>query len=53
VKPKLRVWVAFPTGLKFGDGRAEFLEAIDELGSLRSPDAPQSMMIATPFGEEW
>jgi molybdenum-dependent DNA-binding transcriptional regulator ModE len=35
VKPKLRVWVVFPTGLKFGDGRAEFLEAIDELGSLQ------------------
>ena len=35
MKPKLRVWVVFPTGFKFGDGRAQLLETIDELGSLQ------------------
>jgi molybdate transport system regulatory protein len=35
MKPKLRVWVTFGDDLKFGDGRARLLEAIEELGSLK------------------
>jgi molybdate transport system regulatory protein len=34
MKPKFKVWVTFGE-LKFGDGRARLLEAIDEVGSLR------------------
>jgi molybdate transport system regulatory protein len=34
MKPKLKVWVTFGE-LKFGDGRARLLQAIDEHGSLR------------------
>jgi molybdate transport system regulatory protein len=34
MKPKFKVWVTFGE-LKFGDGRARLLEAIDEQGSLR------------------
>jgi molybdate transport system regulatory protein len=35
VKPRLKVWVVFDEGVKFGDGRARLLELVDELGSLR------------------
>lgn len=32
---KLKVWVVFGGQIKFGDGRAELLELIDELGSIK------------------
>ena len=32
---KLKVWVVFGDHVKFGDGRAELLELIDELGSIK------------------
>src|SRR5881296_2599830 len=35
MKPKLRVWVTFSEDLKFGEGRARLLEAIEERGSLK------------------
>jgi molybdate transport system regulatory protein len=35
VRPKWKVWVAFDQEVKVGDGRAQLLELIDELGSLR------------------
>jgi molybdate transport system regulatory protein len=35
VKPRVKVWVVFGEGVKFGDGRARLLELVDELGSLR------------------
>ena len=35
MKPRLKVWVVFPDGAKFGDGRARMLELVDQLGSLR------------------
>lgn len=35
MKPRLKVWVVFEGGVKFGDGRARLLELVDELGSLR------------------
>jgi molybdate transport system regulatory protein len=35
MKPKLRVWVTFGDDLKFGDGRARLLEAIEAHGSLK------------------
>src|SRR5260370_25295647 len=35
MKPKLRVWVTFGDDLKFGDGRARLLEAIEQRGSLK------------------
>jgi len=33
--PKVKVWIAFPAGAKFGHGRAELLELIDRLGSIQ------------------
>src|SRR5947207_2704720 len=35
MKPKLKVWVTFGDDLKFGDGRARLLEAIEKRGSLQ------------------
>ena len=50
VKPKLRVWVVFPSGLKFGDGRARLLELIDERGSLRQAAAELDMSYRNAWG---
>ncbi len=50
MKPKLRVWVVFSTGLKFGDGRARLLEAIDEFGSLRRAVARFGMSYRSAWG---
>jgi|WetSurMetagenome_2_1015567.scaffolds.fasta_scaffold93671_2 hypothetical protein len=36
MKPKLRVWLVFLDRVKIGAGRAELLEAIEELGSIEA-----------------
>lgn len=35
MRPKLRVWVVFGDQTKFGDGRAQLLQLINELGSIK------------------
>jgi molybdate transport system regulatory protein len=35
VKPKLKIWVVFDDGVKFGQGRAALLRLIDEVGSIK------------------
>ncbi len=35
VHPRFKVWVVFGERVKFGDGRAQLLELIDELGSIK------------------
>ena len=50
MKAKLKVWVVFPSGLKFGDGRARLLEAIDELGSLKQAVARFDMSYRNAWG---
>jgi molybdate transport system regulatory protein len=50
MKPKLRVWVVFPNGLKFGDGRARLLETIDELGSLQRAAEQFDMSYRSAWG---
>jgi molybdate transport system regulatory protein len=35
VKPRFKVWVVFGRKTKFGDGRAELLGLIGELGSIK------------------
>ena len=50
MEPKLRVWVLFGKGLKFGDGRAELLELIDKRGSLRQAAAEFDMSYRNAWG---
>jgi molybdate transport system regulatory protein len=50
VELKLRVWVLFGKGLKFGDGRAELLELIDRRGSLRQAAAEFDMSYRNAWG---
>jgi molybdate transport system regulatory protein len=49
VKPKLKVWVTFGE-LKFGDGRARLLEAIDQQGSLRKAAGTFEMSYRNAWG---
>jgi molybdate transport system regulatory protein len=50
VKPKLRVWVVFLDRVKIGAGRAELLEAIDELGSIKAAAARFGMSYRYAWG---
>ncbi len=36
MKPKLRVWLVFLDEVKIGGGRAELLQAIEDLGSIKA-----------------
>lgn len=49
MKPKVKVWVTFGE-LKFGDGRARLLEAIDEEGSLRKAAEAFEMSYRNAWG---
>jgi molybdate transport system regulatory protein len=35
MRARLKVWVVFGDRVKFGDGRADLLDLVDELGSLK------------------
>ena len=35
MKPRCKIWIVFGDRVKFGDGRAELLELVDRLGSLK------------------
>jgi molybdate transport system regulatory protein len=35
MKPRCKIWIVFDDRVKFGDGRAELLELVDRLGSLK------------------
>ena len=50
MKPKLRVWVTFGEDLKFGDGRARLLEAIEERGSLKQAAKAFEMSYRNAWG---
>ena len=50
MKPKLRVWVTFGDDLKFGDGRARLLEAIEERGSLKQAAKAFEMSYRNAWG---
>jgi molybdate transport system regulatory protein len=50
VKPKLKVWVVFGDRVKFGDGRAELLERIEGLGSLKQAVAGMGMSYRAAWG---
>jgi molybdate transport system regulatory protein len=50
MKPKVRVWVTFGDDLKFGDGRARLLEAIEEHGSLKQAAKAFEMSYRNAWG---
>jgi molybdate transport system regulatory protein len=50
MEPKLKVWVVFGSRVKFGDGRAQLLELVDELGSLRRAVARVGMSYRAAWG---
>ena len=50
MKAKLKVWVVFGDSVKLGDGRAQLLELIDELGSLRRAVAQIGMSYRNAWG---
>ena len=43
ITPRLKVWVVFRGKVKFGDGRAELLALIDQLGSIKNAVARTGM----------
>lgn len=50
MKPKLKVWVVFGDGVKLGDGRAQLLELINELGSIKKAVARFGMSYRNAWG---
>jgi molybdate transport system regulatory protein len=50
VKPRVKVWVIFGDHLKFGEGRARLLDAIDEAGSLKEAVAQFGMSYRNAWG---
>lgn len=48
--PKFKVWVVFLGRTKFGDGRADLLELIDELGSIKKAVARFGMSYRNVWG---
>jgi molybdate transport system regulatory protein len=50
VKPRVKVWVVFGDRLKFGEGRARLLEAIDEVGSLKQAVEQFAMSYRNAWG---
>jgi len=49
-RPRLKVWVVFSDRVKFGDGRAELLRLVDELGSLKKAVARSGMSYRSAWG---
>lgn len=50
MKAKFKVWIVFGDRVKLGDGRAQLLELIDELGSLRKAVARLEMSYRNAWG---
>ncbi len=50
LKPRLKVWVVLGEQVKFGDGRAELLERIETLGSLKQAVAGMGMSYRAAWG---
>jgi molybdate transport system regulatory protein len=46
----MKVWVVFSGRVKFGDGRAQLLELIDELGSIKKAVAQFGMSYRNAWG---
>jgi len=46
----MKVWIVFRERVKFGDGRAQLLELIDELGSIKQAVARFGMSYRNAWG---
>jgi molybdate transport system regulatory protein len=50
MRPKLRAWVTFDGGTKFGEGRAELLRLVDSEGSLKRAVERMGMSYRAAWG---
>jgi molybdate transport system regulatory protein len=50
LRPKLKVWVVLDDRVKFGDGRAQLLERIEAVGSLRQAVSGLGMSYRAAWG---
>jgi molybdate transport system regulatory protein len=50
LQARLKVWVVLDDRVKFGDGRAELLDLVDELGSLKKAVARIGMSYRNAWG---
>jgi molybdate transport system regulatory protein len=50
LSPKLKVWVVLGGRVKFGDGRAQLLDQIEALGSLKQAVAGMGMSYRAAWG---
>lgn len=50
MEPKIKAWVVFPGGTKFGAGRARLLRAVDEDGSLNRAVKRMGMSYRAAWG---
>ena len=50
LSPKLKVWVVLDGRVKFGDGRAQLLDQIEALGSLKQAVAGMGMSYRAAWG---
>lgn len=50
MQARLKVWVVFGDRVKFGDGRADLLDLVDELGSLKKAVARIGMSYRNAWG---
>ncbi|MBI4011010.1 MAG: LysR family transcriptional regulator [Candidatus Rokubacteria bacterium] len=50
LRPKLKVWVVLDDRIKFGDGRADLLNRIQKLGSIKKAVAGMGMSYRNAWG---
>ena len=49
-RPRIKLWVVFGDRVKFGEGRAELLEAIERLGSFKKAVERMGMSYRAAWG---
>lgn len=49
-EPKLKVWIVFGGRVKIGEGRTQFLELIDHLGSIQAAAERSAMSYRNAWG---
>ena len=49
-RPRIKLWVVFGGRVKFGEGRAELLEAVERLGSFKKAVERMGMSYRAAWG---